>query len=31
VEARVRQRAAALGKAKGYVYAEAFDRVVLPG
>jgi len=31
VEARVRQRAAALGKAQGYAYAEAFDRVVLPG
>ena len=31
VEARVRGRAAALGEAKGYAYAEGFDRVVLPG
>ena len=29
VEARVRERAAELGKPKGYAYAEAFDRVVL--
>jgi LmbE family N-acetylglucosaminyl deacetylase len=27
LEARVRERAAALGKAKGYAYAEAFDRI----
>jgi LmbE family N-acetylglucosaminyl deacetylase len=31
VEARVRQRAAALGQAKGYPYAEGFDHIVLPG
>jgi len=31
VDARVRGRAAALTEAKGYVYAEGFDRVVLPG
>ncbi|HEV8641277.1 MAG TPA: PIG-L deacetylase family protein [Methylomirabilota bacterium] len=30
VEARVRERSAALGKAHGYVYAEAFDRIVIP-
>jgi LmbE family N-acetylglucosaminyl deacetylase len=30
-EARVRGRSAALGKAKGYSYAEGFDHVVLPG
>ena len=29
VEARIRQRAAELGKPQGYAYAEAFDRVVL--
>ena len=29
VEARVRERAAQLGAAKGYAYAEAFDRIVL--
>ena len=29
VEARVRERAAELGKPKGYAYAEAFDHVVL--
>jgi LmbE family N-acetylglucosaminyl deacetylase len=29
VEARVRERAAALGKAKGFAHAEAFDRIVL--
>jgi LmbE family N-acetylglucosaminyl deacetylase len=29
VEARVRERAAELGKPKGYAYAETFDRVVL--
>jgi LmbE family N-acetylglucosaminyl deacetylase len=31
VEARVRRRSAALGAAKGYSYAEGYDRVVLPG
>jgi LmbE family N-acetylglucosaminyl deacetylase len=31
VEGRVRGRAAALGKAKGYPYAEALDPIVLPG
>jgi len=31
VEARMRARAAALGKPKGYTYAEGFDHVVLPG
>jgi LmbE family N-acetylglucosaminyl deacetylase len=31
VEARMRARAAALGKAKGYTYAEGFDHVVVPG
>jgi LmbE family N-acetylglucosaminyl deacetylase len=30
VEARVRQRAAELGQAKGYAYAECFDHIVLP-
>ncbi|HXG16249.1 MAG TPA: PIG-L deacetylase family protein [Calidithermus sp.] len=30
VEARVRERAAALGRSRGYAYAEAFDRIVLP-
>ena len=29
VEARVRARASALGKTKGYAYAEGFDHVVL--
>jgi len=29
VEARVRDRAAQLGKAKGYTYAETFDRIVI--
>ena len=29
VEARVRERAAVLGKSKGYAYAETFDRIVL--
>jgi LmbE family N-acetylglucosaminyl deacetylase len=29
VEARVRDRSRALGKAKGYEYAEAFDRIVM--
>jgi LmbE family N-acetylglucosaminyl deacetylase len=31
VEARVRKRAADLGRAKGYTYAEGFDPIVLPG
>lgn len=30
VEARVRERAALLGKSRGYPYAEAFDHIVLP-
>lgn len=30
VEARIRERSAALGKEKGYAYAEAFDRIVIP-
>ena len=30
VEARVRERAAQLGKPKGYAYAETFTRIVLP-
>jgi LmbE family N-acetylglucosaminyl deacetylase len=30
-EARLRKRAATLGAAHGYRYAEGFDRVVLPG
>ncbi len=30
VEARVRERAAQLGKPKGYPYAEAFRRIVIP-
>jgi LmbE family N-acetylglucosaminyl deacetylase len=29
VEARVRERAAQLGKRKGYAYAETFDRIVI--
>jgi LmbE family N-acetylglucosaminyl deacetylase len=29
VEKRVRERGAALGKAKGYAYAEAFDRITI--
>ena len=29
-ETRIRNRAARLGKAEGYNYAEGFDRVVLP-
>jgi len=29
VEARVRERARQLGQAKGYAYAEAFDRIVI--
>jgi LmbE family N-acetylglucosaminyl deacetylase len=31
LEARLRQRFAALGKLKGYAYAEGFDHIVLPG
>jgi len=31
LERRFRQRAATLGKAQGYAFAEGFDRVVLPG
>jgi len=30
VEARVRERSAALGRPKGYAYAETFDQVVMP-
>jgi LmbE family N-acetylglucosaminyl deacetylase len=30
VEARVRERSAALGQSRGYAYAEAFDHIVLP-
>ena len=30
VEARVRERSAALGKAKGFAYAETFNRIVIP-
>lgn len=30
VEARVRERAAGIGKSKGYAYAEAFYRIVIP-
>src|SRR5437899_11439227 len=30
VAARVRDRARQLGQAKGYAYAEAFDRIVIP-
>lgn len=30
VEARVRQRAAEAGKAKGFAYAETFNRIVIP-
>jgi len=30
-ETRLCERAAALGKANGYTYAEGFDRIVLPG
>jgi len=31
VEARMRNRAATLGKEKGYSYAEGFDHVIVPG
>jgi len=30
VERRVRERAAELGQSRGYAYAEAFDRIVMP-
>jgi len=30
VEARVRERSREVGRAKGYAYAEAFDRIVIP-
>lgn len=30
VEARVRERSRELGRARGYAYAEAFDRIVVP-
>lgn len=30
VETRVRERSAALGRPKGYAYAETFDRIVMP-
>ena len=30
-ERRMRDRAAALGKDKGYAYAEGFDHIVVPG
>jgi LmbE family N-acetylglucosaminyl deacetylase len=30
VEKRVRERSATLGQSRGYAYAEAFDRIVLP-
>ena len=30
-EERMRQRAATLGKDKGYAYAEGFDHIVVPG
>jgi LmbE family N-acetylglucosaminyl deacetylase len=30
-ETRIRNRAATLGKERGYRYAEGFDRVALPG
>ena len=31
VEARMRHRAATIGRDKGYSYAEGFDHVVVPG
>jgi LmbE family N-acetylglucosaminyl deacetylase len=31
MESRMRQRAATLGNAKGYTYAEGFDHIVVPG
>jgi hypothetical protein len=30
-EERIRKRAAILGQAQGYAYAEAFDHIVVPG
>ena len=30
-EARMRDRAATIGKASGYSYAEGFDHIVVPG
>ena len=30
VESRIRERSAEIGRAKGYTYAEAFDRIVMP-
>lgn len=30
LEGRVRERSAAVGKARGYAYAESFDRIVMP-
>jgi LmbE family N-acetylglucosaminyl deacetylase len=30
VEARVRERSAEIGRAKGFAYAESFDRIVMP-
>jgi LmbE family N-acetylglucosaminyl deacetylase len=30
VEARVRERSAEIGAPKGYAYAEAFDRILMP-
>jgi LmbE family N-acetylglucosaminyl deacetylase len=30
-ESRMKNRAASLGQAKGYAYAEGFDRIVVPG
>lgn len=30
IDTRVRERCAALGRAKGYAYAETFDRIVMP-
>jgi LmbE family N-acetylglucosaminyl deacetylase len=30
VETRIRERAAEIGKPKGYAYAESFDRIVMP-
>jgi len=30
LEERVRERSAALGQARGYAYAETFDRIVMP-
>ena len=31
MESRTRHRAATLGNAKGYTYAEGFDHIVVPG